>query len=309
VTSWQDIVGEVHSRQNEDAQDYVLKKYLKKLNRHTNRAAILCASALADSHAPPRAMQLIREDSGCFAAASSGFEERELDLILHSPGGSVEAAEQIVLYLRRRYDHIRVIVPLCASSTAALLACAADEILLSESAALGPIDPIVSWFHHGAAYSSIAQDVVNEYSIAQRSINNKKNDPALWTEKLKAFAPGLLAACKSQQQTGQSLATEWLTRYMFQGEESASERAEAISAWLSDSRRFGGGSRSIGQAEAASHGLKASLLEEDESLSEIVMAVFYAALVKFRSGDCIKIIESHRGKGCTHWRTPTEGSA
>ena len=36
--------------------------------------------------------------------------EDELDLILHSPGGSPEAAEQMVNYLRSQFDCIRAIV-------------------------------------------------------------------------------------------------------------------------------------------------------------------------------------------------------
>ena len=52
---------------------------------------------------------------------SQGLEGDGLDLILHSPGGSPEAAEAIVSYLRSRFSHIRVIVPQLAMSAATMI--------------------------------------------------------------------------------------------------------------------------------------------------------------------------------------------
>ena len=65
----------------------------------------------------------------------------DLDLILHSPGGSIGAAEAIVSYLRSRFEHIRVVVPNLAMSAAAMISCAADELVLGEHSFLGPTDP------------------------------------------------------------------------------------------------------------------------------------------------------------------------
>ncbi|MBN2553571.1 MAG: hypothetical protein JXB06_12415 [Spirochaetales bacterium] len=297
--SLQDIRSEVQGRRVESPQDFVLKKYLKKLYKSTNRATILYASAFTEKDAAGRVLQINRQDSSCFMAASAGLEERELDLIVHSPGGSVETTEQIAAYLRHRYDHIRVIVPLCALSTATLLCCAADRIVLGEHSALGPIDPLVNWSHNGESYETSAQNIINEYSIAQRNINNKKNDPSLWVERLKVYPPGLLAVCKTQIQLSQNLAKGWLQRYMFGGEEGSEQKAESIAAWLADSRRFGGSSRPIGRAEADSRGLKTERLEDDEALLENVMAVFYAGVVKFQISDSVKLVLNHLGKGCT----------
>jgi hypothetical protein len=283
----------------ESSQDYVLKKYLKKLYKHTNRATILYASAFMEKETSGRGLQINRQDASCFTAAFSGIEGRELDLIVHSPGGSVEATDHIVSYLRSRFDHIRVIVPLCALSTATLLCCAADQIVMADHSALGPIDPIVNWTFQGGSYSTSAQNIINEHSYAQRNINNKKNDPVLWTEKLKAYPPGLLAICKTQIHMGQTLAKIWLENHMFGGEEEAAQKAESIAGWLADLRRFVSSQRPIGQSQAAASGLKVDLLDDDEALLENVMAAFYAGVVKFQTGDCVKIVENHIGKGCT----------
>ena len=70
-----------------------------------------------------------------------GVTERELDLVLHSPGGSAQAAEQILEYLRTRFDYIRAIVPLQAKSAATMIALGCDEIFMGAHSELGPIDP------------------------------------------------------------------------------------------------------------------------------------------------------------------------
>jgi len=67
--------------------------------------------------------------------------ETELDLLIHSPGGSPEAAEQMVNYLRSQFDYIRAIVPLQAKSAATMIALGCDEVVLGEHSELGPIDP------------------------------------------------------------------------------------------------------------------------------------------------------------------------
>src|SRR5919109_2488967 len=69
-----------------------------------------------------------------------------LDLLVHTPGGLVLAAEQIARALHRHPARVTVIVPHYAMSGGTLLAIAADEIVMDENAVLGPVDPQVgSW--------------------------------------------------------------------------------------------------------------------------------------------------------------------
>lgn len=64
-----------------------------------------------------------------------------IDLILHTPGGLVLAAEQIAEALLRHPAKVTVFVPHYAMSGGTLIALAADEIVLDENAVLGPLDP------------------------------------------------------------------------------------------------------------------------------------------------------------------------
>ena len=64
-----------------------------------------------------------------------------IDLILHTPGGLVLAAEQIAHALKNHPAKVTVMVPHYAMSGGTLISLAADEIVLDDNAVLGPVDP------------------------------------------------------------------------------------------------------------------------------------------------------------------------
>jgi len=64
-----------------------------------------------------------------------------IDLVLHTPGGLVLAAEQIAFALCKHPAKVTVYVPHYAMSGGTLIALAADEIVMDENAVLGPVDP------------------------------------------------------------------------------------------------------------------------------------------------------------------------
>lgn len=67
--------------------------------------------------------------------------EQPIDLILHTPGGLVLAAEQIAQALAARKAKVTVFIPHYAMSGGTLIALAADEIVMDANAVLGPVDP------------------------------------------------------------------------------------------------------------------------------------------------------------------------
>lgn len=67
--------------------------------------------------------------------------DKPIDLLVHTPGGLVIAAEQIARVLHAHKAGVTVVVPQYAMSGGTLLALAADQILMDEHAMLGPIDP------------------------------------------------------------------------------------------------------------------------------------------------------------------------
>ena len=72
-----------------------------------------------------------------------------IDLVLHTPGGLVLAAEQIACALQRHPAKVTVFVPHYAMSGGTLVALAADEIVMDHNAVLGPVDPQLGDSQHG----------------------------------------------------------------------------------------------------------------------------------------------------------------
>jgi ClpP class serine protease len=68
-------------------------------------------------------------------------KEMPIDLILHTPGGLVLAALQIAQAIKKHKGKVTAIVPHYAMSGGTLISLAASEIIMSEDAVLGPVDP------------------------------------------------------------------------------------------------------------------------------------------------------------------------
>jgi hypothetical protein len=88
------------------------------------------------------------------ATAMSKFKGKDFDLILHTPGGEVFSALMISRMLKSYPGKIRTIVPAFAMSGGTLLSLSTDEIFMSPTACLGPVDPqLGSLFKYGSARS------------------------------------------------------------------------------------------------------------------------------------------------------------
>ncbi len=85
---------------------------------------------------------------------------KPLEFILHTPGGLVLPAMQIARAIKAHPGRKTVFVPHYAMSGGTLIALAADEIVLSEHAVLGPIDPQIG----GLPAASVVR-VANEKPI------------------------------------------------------------------------------------------------------------------------------------------------
>jgi ClpP class serine protease len=64
-----------------------------------------------------------------------------IDMVLHTPGGLVLAALQIARAIHKHKGKVTAFVPHYAMSGGTLIALAANEIVMSEDAVLGPVDP------------------------------------------------------------------------------------------------------------------------------------------------------------------------
>jgi ClpP class serine protease len=83
----------------------------------------------------------IEDSEAVLRAIKMTGKDVPIDVILHTPGGLVLAAEQIASALRRHTAKVTVYVPHYAMSGGTLIALAADEIVMDPNSVLGPVDP------------------------------------------------------------------------------------------------------------------------------------------------------------------------
>lgn len=65
----------------------------------------------------------------------------DVDLLLQTPGGVVDACEKIISVLRLRGGEYRVVIPSWAKSAGTIIALSASSIIMGVNSELGPIDP------------------------------------------------------------------------------------------------------------------------------------------------------------------------
>jgi hypothetical protein len=261
--------------------DVVRRRYLSELTEHTKRSVIVYAMRAPFG-------SIVNEDIQGFMAAVHDLSGDGLDLILHSPGGSSEAAEQIVYYLRQKFQNIRVIIPLYAMSAATMIACAADEILMGKQSAMGPVDP--QFITPNGLMPAHA--IIDEFDTALAQIKEDPKAAVFWVPKLSALQHGYYSQAKISLARAHTLCRDWLKAYMKLDE----TKAEEIAEWLASSKH-GSHGKPISAADAKSRGLNVSMLEPDQKLQDLVLAVSHCTMLTFEGTPCLKLVENHLGKG------------
>lgn len=296
---WSEILAELSSS-SEPGQpppfDAVRRKYLTELHGHTRRNIILYASGWVQKPAtPPEFLTIGDEDIQALMEVTQGLTGNAIDLVLHSPGGSPEAAEAIVSYLRSRFSHVRVMVPHLAMSAATMMACAANEIVLGKHSFLGPTDPQLLLATPLGVRSVPAQAMLDQFDRAQQECQDPAKLPA-WLPMLAQYGPDLLTTCEAALRMSKQLVKTWLTTYMFADDDDGEQKAASISDWLADHEAFQSHARHISRETLKERGLVVTDLEAEDELQDLCLSVFHATTHTFAATPAVKIVENHTGR-------------
>lgn len=298
MPTWGEILKELQQIGNQTKSppfDAVRRKYLAMLREKTGRDVILYATRWTSPGVSPSDTTIIEEDLQGFMEVIHGLSGPNLDLIIHSPGGSPEVTEALVSYIRTKFHDVKIIVPQSAMSAATMLACSANTISMGKHSFLGPIDPqIIIPTQFGIQFVP-AQAILDQFDKAKEECK----DPKLlghWLPILSQYGPALLVQCENAIDLSKTLAEEWLERYMFSGDSDAAEKAGKIARYLSDHKEFKSHGRHISREKAKEIGLKIEDLETDQGFQDLVLSVFHATTHTFNGTTAVKIIENHNGK-------------
>jgi hypothetical protein len=138
-----------------------------------------------------------------------------IDLLLHTPGGDVDAAEKLIGLVRSAVGEeglLRIIVPDYAKSAGTLMALGANSIVMSDSSELGPIDPqILSRDGAGRDIVYSVLTYLNAYEAARMALHARPDDLAARIT-FEKFDPTIVRKFQSVKTRARSFAENLLKR-------------------------------------------------------------------------------------------------
>jgi hypothetical protein len=296
---WSDAIGELGAEIAKEQQHgkpgdkhawaKFLYKRVKAVADFTGRPLVVYSTACTSSakQIPTGGLQIDFSDKIGFSEVIHSLDGSSLDLLIHSPGGSPEAAESIIESLRSKFKHIRVFIPSYAKSAATMMAMAADEIIMDDDAELGPIDPQMVT----ANGFSPAEAIKEQFLKAAQEISADQKKLSVWLPILQQMGPSLLVQCDDAINLSKTLVKQWLTRFMFRGEPDAEARADAVAEYLGQHSNFKSHGRCIRLAALSESqlGLKISSLRSDRQLHEKVWGLYCGIDAVFSASGIYKI--------------------
>ncbi len=208
-----------------------------------------------------------------------------LDLLLHTTGGSIDAAEKLMGMMRRHVGtaELRIIVPDFAKSAGTLMVLGADRVVMSDTSELGPIDPQIRLSDR---WQSV-ENYLDAYRTHAETLKDDRDNLAarIMLEKLE---PDTLKHCETAAKRARQAAEGLLKRGMFRnGGNWTMTSSELLDTkrWLSHGQMI-----SWEDAQDPQIGLKVEYLPYHSPTWQDYWRVF--SLQRLAMGDLQKLYES-----------------
>lgn len=277
----------------QNAPDIIRHQKLDNLARHTDRNVICYYSGWLNVNGkqPPN-LSIDDLDKNGFMNTVEGMDcDKGLDLVLHTPGGSVTAAESIVYYLRKKFgENIRAIIPQMAMSAGTMIACGTKEIIMGHQSCIGPFDPSIK------GVSTFA--VMDEFARASEDIKKNPHNLPLWQQMISKYPPGFLEECERVIELATSIVPKWLKENMLKALDPEAQEliTKQIINHLNNPTETKEHSRHVHFDKAKELGLVVTQLEDDQVLQDLVLTLHHAYMSTLLLTQTSKLIESHTGK-------------
>lgn len=293
MPNWNELHDEIF--QVGSKHDILRRKYLKKMQEHRGRNVIAYYSGWLQKEAQ-NGVEVNNADKNGFMSVTNRLDKSKgLDLILHTPGGDVAAAESLIVYLRQMFGtDINVFVPQLAMSAGTMIACCAKEIYLGQYSSLGPIDPQLGTIS--------AKAVIEETERAKQELLSKPSTEVFWQPILAKYTPAFIIQCEKAIELTTQIVKELLQTGMFSDlrNDEKENKSEKIVKFLENYDELKIHSRQLSTEQCKEIGLKVVDIENDCALEDIVVSVHNMFMHTFSATSAKKIIENHDGIAFIH---------
>lgn len=229
---------------------------------------------------------------------------QKVEVYLETPGGSGETAEEIVKFLRNNFDTVSFVVSGEAKSAGTIIVLSGDEILMTETGSLGPID----------AQMRIGRSIVSAYDYIEwveekrREAEKQGQLNPFDATMIAQITPGELGSVFHALKFAEDLVIQWLIKYKFENwtvtetrkipvtEEMKKQRAEEIARELTNHSKWRLHSRSIKIDDLEEIGLKVTRIDAEPRLADIVYRIQTVCRLLFESTTTFKIFATQDNK-------------
>jgi Serine dehydrogenase proteinase len=225
------------------------------------------------------------------------IDSTNLDFYIETPGGSGEAAEEIVRFIRSKFKNISFVVSGEAKSAGTIIVLSGNEIFMTKSGSLGPID----------AQVRIGRSVISAYDYCEWITNKKKEAEKMSglnpfdATMIAQISPGELSGVSHSLEFAKDLVVGWLAKNKFKNwevtetqgkkvtEKMKKQRAIEIAKCLINHGKWRSHGRSLKIDDLEKIGLKIKRIDDDPDLSDIIYRIQTIIRLLFSSTSAYKI--------------------
>lgn len=259
--------------------------YLKEYSEKTGRNVIVYSSSFLTTDQDEVYIDEF-DKVGFMTVVKDLNTKKGLDLILHTPGGEVNATESIIDYLHAVFGkNIRAVVPQIAMSGGTMIACSCKEILMGEHSSLGPVDPQI--------LDVSAKSIIKEHDIAKKEIIEQPESIPFWEILLNKYPENTLIECKNAIKWSEFILDKSLKYSMFENNQ---KQIDKIKEALITGETTKDHSQNLSLSKCKDIGLNVKNLENDETLHELVLSIHNACLSYFNHKLSSKLFLNQKGQ-------------
>lgn len=257
-----------------------LQKLIKDYNKYTGRYLFVYSSDINKGRTRGIDVSLIQDDFYNVQDILRESNEKVIDFYIETPGGSGEAAEEIAKFLRKKFDEVNFIIAGEAKSAGTILALSGDNIFMTDTGSLGPIDAQVR-----LGRSTISAHDYKEWVDLKRKEAEKNGKLNPFDAVMVAqISPGELYGVINSLEFAKDLVKSWLEEYKFKNwtktrdreikvtEIMRKERASEVAEMLCDHTTWRTHGRSL-KIEDLKDVLVIERIDDDAKLANIVYRI------------------------------------
>lgn len=283
-----------------------LRVLLKDIEQVRQRPII---AYVANIISPPPAGSISIDNSDDFIfeelLRSVPTDQTSLDILLVTPGGSAEKVARFVNILRNRFHDVAFILPYLCQSAGTIFCLSGEELIMSEGACIGPIDPQVPG-KDGRYVPAQSILTLLDRILADGLAKQVQGLSPNWTDVqlILNMDPKEVGNAHNASKFSIDLVTDYLQRYKFRKwtthsssgkpvtDKEKVQRAQEIAGALCDHQKWLSHSREITRSMATELGLRITNPEEVPQLDRAIRRFWAATVFLLERSSVIKLYMS-----------------